>query len=163
MWKLKTLPRIKTFIWQCLHQSIVVGVCLVQRCLSETEICPLCNNEGKTILHRLRDCPFVRNIWHRLGISRDSNFYVDDLQLWMENNCKDQSHKVRHHPPWKIIFPFAIWGIWKHWNNVIFRDRAAHLDFHQDIVFGASEFQYCALDPLHMGKKTMLQVRWDKP
>ena len=29
VWKLKTLSRIKTFIWQCLHQSIGVGVCLV--------------------------------------------------------------------------------------------------------------------------------------
>ena len=29
VWKLKTLPRIKTFIWKCLHQSIGVGVCLV--------------------------------------------------------------------------------------------------------------------------------------
>ena len=163
VWKLKTLPRIKTFIWKCLHQSIGVGVCLVQRCLSESEVCPLCNNEAESILHRLRDCPFARNIWHRLGITPNSNFYVDDLQLWMENNSKDQSHKVRHQPPWKIIFPFAIWGIWKHSNNVIFRDHVAHLDFHRDIVFRALEFQHCVLDPLRMGNKTMVQVRWDKP
>ena len=30
-------------------------------------------------------------------------------------------------------------------------------------MFGASEFQYCVLDPLRIGNKTMVQVRWDKP
>ena len=112
VWKLKTLPRIKTFIWQCLHHSIGVGVCLVQRCLSENEVCPLCNNEAESILHRLRDCPFARNIWHCLGISPTSNFYEDDLQMWLENNCKDQSHKVRHHPLGRSFFLllFGVYG-----------------------------------------------------
>ena len=61
----------------------------------------------------------------------------------MKKNCK--SHKLRHQPPWKIIFPFSIWCIWKHRNNVIFRDRSAQIDIHQDIVFRASEFQYYVL------------------
>lgn len=34
VWKLNTLPRIKTFFWQCLHNSIGVGKCLVKSCLS---------------------------------------------------------------------------------------------------------------------------------
>ena len=112
VWKLKTLPRIKTFIWQCLHHSIGVGVCLVQRCLSKNEVCPLCNNEAESILHRLRDYPFARNIWHCLGISPTSNFYEDDLQMWLENNCKDQSHKVRHHPLGRSFFLllFGVYG-----------------------------------------------------
>lgn len=30
VWKIETLPRIRTFMWQCMQDSIGVGVCLVQ-------------------------------------------------------------------------------------------------------------------------------------
>ena len=42
VWKVDTLPRIKTFVWQCLHNSIGVGECLVRRHLSESDRCPIC-------------------------------------------------------------------------------------------------------------------------
>lgn len=42
VWKLDIIPQIKTFIWQCLHNSIGVGECLIKRCISESDICPLC-------------------------------------------------------------------------------------------------------------------------
>ena len=56
VWKLDTIPRVKAFIWQCLHNAIGVGECLVKRCIIECDTCPLCQNEPETILHRLRDC-----------------------------------------------------------------------------------------------------------
>ena len=31
IWKLKTLSRIKTFLWMCIHDSIGVKECLVRR------------------------------------------------------------------------------------------------------------------------------------
>ena len=37
-----TLPQIKSFMRQCLHNSIGVGDCLVKRQLSELDRCPIC-------------------------------------------------------------------------------------------------------------------------
>ena len=54
----ETLPRIKTFLWQCMHYSIGVGECLVRRCLSEFDVCPMFNREFEMILHRLEIAPF---------------------------------------------------------------------------------------------------------
>ena len=48
-WKIETLPRINTFIWQCMHHSIGVGVLLVKRHLSETDVCPLCESESEKL------------------------------------------------------------------------------------------------------------------
>lgn len=79
VWKLDTIPRVKTFIWQCLHNSIGVGECLVRRCISESDICPLCQREPETFLHKLRDCVTTIQIWERLGISPTSNFYEGNL------------------------------------------------------------------------------------
>ena len=37
IWKLNTLPRIKTFLWMCDHESIGVKVCLARRGVVEEE------------------------------------------------------------------------------------------------------------------------------
>lgn len=45
VWKLDTIPQVKTFIWQCLHNSIGIGECLVKRCISDSDIYLLCQRE----------------------------------------------------------------------------------------------------------------------
>lgn len=40
IWELKTLSRIKTFLWMCSHGSIGVKECLVRRGVVEEDMCP---------------------------------------------------------------------------------------------------------------------------
>ena len=54
------MPRIKTFIWQHLHNNIGVGECLARRGINVSDVCPLCQRDSESILHMLRDCEFVR-------------------------------------------------------------------------------------------------------
>ena len=68
IWKLKTLPRIKTFLWMCFHGSIGVKECLVRRRVIEEDLCPICQREPESILHALRDCRRVKDIWRQLGV-----------------------------------------------------------------------------------------------
>ena len=63
IWKLETLPKIKTFLWRCVHSSIGVKTCLIMRGFVDEEGCPICQRESKTILHAFRDCPRVKQIW----------------------------------------------------------------------------------------------------
>ena len=97
VWKVDTLPRIKTFMWQCLHNSIRMGECLVRRCLSEPDICPLCQRELETI-HRLRNCEAAKNTWSRLGITLNNNFYKESPHHWLEKNCKDNACRLNNQP-----------------------------------------------------------------
>ena len=66
IWKAPTLPRIKTFLWQCAHNNIAVKECLTGRGVVEDENCPICNREIKSTLHALRDCPRVQLVWWSL-------------------------------------------------------------------------------------------------
>ena len=68
VWKLDTIPRVKIFMWQCLHNAIGVGECLVKWCISNDDICPLCHRETETILHRLRDCGTSKQILEVLEV-----------------------------------------------------------------------------------------------
>ena len=63
IWKLQTLPRIKTFLWLFTHNSIGVKVCLVKRGVVVDELCPICQREPKSITHAFRDCAWVKAIW----------------------------------------------------------------------------------------------------
>ena len=150
-------------MWQCLHNNIGVGECLVERYLSEYDIYPLCQKELETILHRLRDCEALKNTWSRLGIILNINFYKGNLHCWLEKNCKDNACRLNNQPPWRIIFPFAICLLWKHRNNVVFGDFHTQSNVHNDTLFSALEFQHCVLNPKHSGNRKMVRIRWEKP
>ena len=47
IWKIVSFPRIKTFLWQCAHDSIGVKGCLVRRGVGEDDKCPVCHLESE--------------------------------------------------------------------------------------------------------------------
>ena len=63
VWKMITLPKIKCFLWLCLHKSISVREVLAARGLNVPLCCPICNSAMESILHMLRDYPQVRAFW----------------------------------------------------------------------------------------------------
>ena len=163
VWKLDTIPRVKTFIWQCLHNSIGVGECLVKRCISESNICPLCQKEPESILHRLRDCVTSKQTWERLGINPSNAFYEGNLIPWLETNCKDNSCRLGEQPPWKILFSFTIWLLWKQRNDVVFGNQWGHPNIHKEAMFRAFKFQHCGLNTKTLGGRKVVCIRWEKP
>lgn len=65
IWKSMILPCIKTFLWQCVHDSISMKTYLKQRGMINDDCCPICQEEAETILHALRDCVWVKTIWRQ--------------------------------------------------------------------------------------------------
>ena len=63
IWKLNALPRIKMFLWLCAHGSIGVKACLMRRGVVEEESCPICQGTSESILHALRDCHKIKEVW----------------------------------------------------------------------------------------------------
>lgn len=89
IWKAKVLPKIKFFAWKCMHNSVGVKACLAGRGMSTNMMCPLCGLEVETIVHALRDCRTVREVWFNLGVARnDMEFFNGELNLWMSKNAK---------------------------------------------------------------------------
>lgn len=81
IWKSKTLPRIRTFLWKCAHDSIGVKYCLVRRGVVDDDICPICQRDPKTVLHALRDWSRVKAVWIHLGVKlTNQGFWLTNLQ-----------------------------------------------------------------------------------
>ena len=121
IWKAKTLPRIKTFLWMCSHNSIGMKSCLLRRGVVNDEMCPVCQREPESILHALRDCSSVKAVWHYLGIqATNRKFWNANLQEWLNANGRMFKSLIDGKPPWSMIFPFAVWNVWKSRNNFLF-------------------------------------------
>ena len=89
----------------------------------------------------------AKNIWAQLGIKANDRFSEEDMLQWFSRNCKDSLCCVGSHTSWRIIFAFAVWMIWKQRNGMVFNSYPYKANLHKDILFCASEFQYCVLNP----------------
>lgn len=54
VWKAKTTPRRKKFLWQCYHRSIPTKEVLGSRGFNLSDTCELCGRDTKSILYVLR-------------------------------------------------------------------------------------------------------------
>lgn len=135
IWKVETLPKIKTFLRRCAHNNIEVKVCLERRGITQDTMCPICQEGFETILHALRDCPHLKRMWNQLGISSSNqDFWRSNLQSWLPLNGSLKSSLCATHPPWRVVFPIAIWNVWKSRNNIVFNRQNRNPNLVVEIV-----------------------------
>ena len=63
IWKVKLPPKILTFIWKILQESLPVFEVLNNRGILASSNCLLCNEEKESLDHLFMKCPFTRAIW----------------------------------------------------------------------------------------------------
>lgn len=164
IWKLQTLPRIQMFIWWCMHNSIGVKECLAKRGIPLDTSCPLCHDHVESISHALRDCRLVKPLRHQLGYHNSSSFFFSqDLKTWLSSNANSRSTRKFNGVPWHFIFPFAIWLIWKHRNQVVFNNKEINPNLIKVITMQATEYVLCVTQPRCSNRMEIRQVRWEKP
>ena len=164
IWKLNTLPCIKTFLWMCAHGSIGVKTCLVRRRVVEEESYPICQRALETILHALRDCQKVKEVWRQLGIQRtDQVFWTSNLQDWIKNNSKDRGSCFQGNPPWNILFLVVVWNIWKSRNMLIFKRKSQNPNLSNEIMKQVVEFLCYVASPRNPTRVVIRSIRWEKP
>ena len=66
-------------------------------------------------------------------------------------------------PPWKLLYSFAIWHIWKSRNNYVFNGKPANPRLAIEITNQAMEFMYCYSSSKAPNGRTSKLVRWEKP
>ena len=126
--------------------------CLVGRGVGNDNQCSICKGDAEAILHALRDCPQVQLIWRQLG-----------LQDWLSLNGKLSKSVIDGHPPWKLLFSFAVWHIWKSRYNSVFNGKPQNPRLAAEITNQTMEFMYCySSSKIPSGSATKL-VQWQKP
>ena len=63
IWKVKTAPKIKNFMWRAIFDAIPVGDLLIKKGVKLDLCCQLCGFEGGSVNHLLFTCPIARQVW----------------------------------------------------------------------------------------------------
>ena len=134
IWKIKTLPRIQTFIWMCFHNSIATRVCIASRGMQVNLTCLICHQAPESIIHVLRDCYLATSCWQNLGVNLGCEFFSLDSREWLKKYCR---WDVKVGPlliPWNLLFSFGLWTIWQHRNGVVFQNRTPNQAIHSEVT-----------------------------
>ncbi|KAK9988891.1 hypothetical protein SO802_029130 [Lithocarpus litseifolius] len=164
IWKLDTLPKIKHFLWLCFLNSVPVKKVLESRGIIHDACCPLCRNHEETILHTLRDCPVSMNFWQKFRTPQNlSNFMHLSLADWLSTNCLDSYLNRINGILWSIVFPLAVWNLWKHRNIMVFQNSPLNLNLHSLRMKAATEYFYCVGKWPASKRHSVILVCWYKP
>ena len=68
------------------------------------------------------------------------DFFSCNLEDWMALNETSDTVHNQNSPPWKIMFSFAMWMIWKDRNHFVFRGQSQNPRLAKLIVDHALEF-----------------------
>ena len=164
VWGVDTLPKLRHFLWLCNHASIPTRQVIKYRGIDCSILCPLCNAQEGSIIHTLRDCPFVRKFWLSIGVPQvPIDFLSLDLLVWLKNSCLCSRNIQANDLPWCFIFPFAVWWLWKHRNKVVFENCPTNLKLYLSCIQVVRQYFYCVSKTQKTEHNIAVQVRWFKP
>ena len=122
VWKAKAAPKIQTFGWKVLHDSIPVRVNLMKRKLCDDGLCPMCGEENETVMHALVKCEGSAMIWRVSPLRIDSRLVTEtNFMEW----CLNMEKQVKE-PLWWSLFWNLLWGIWLRRNAWLFNQLKIH-------------------------------------
>ncbi|KAF3948715.1 hypothetical protein CMV_025317 [Castanea mollissima] len=164
IWKASTIPKIKCFVWQCLHKSIPISTVLTARGMEVLPMCQLCKEGLESILHVLKDCHVARNLWTSLSPSMaEPIFFGLDSSEWLRQNCYNSKTSSNSDIRWGIIFSFGIWILWLNRNSVLFRHENGKRNLKYDVLAKVVEFSYIGLNASLTPTRRQIAISWQFP
>ncbi|KAL4390585.1 hypothetical protein AHAS_Ahas03G0159800 [Arachis hypogaea] len=104
IWKAKLPQRLKSFSWLITHDALLTNFKRKKRGLTDDGSCPRRRNDDETLLHVLRDCPFIRTVWNSIVDSNlKPDFFNQTHKEWLERNLLNFTPSYNG-TPWTIIF-----------------------------------------------------------
>ncbi|XP_074318424.1 uncharacterized protein LOC141655234 [Silene latifolia] len=124
IWRLPCQQHIKIFLWKIVHGILPIADMLIRRGMPINSSCSLCHKDRETVSHLFRDCDFVKRIWAAclLGIHSEVSSHIP-FCTWFESFLRQLACSTLGNNYLLLQFPLTLYAIWKHRNNVIFRDR----------------------------------------
>ena len=164
VWEVDTMPKIAHFLWLCHHNSVPVRGVIAERGMQYDTTYPLCRNGTESISHLLKECPFAIDFWRKIGVPTPliSSFTLDCL-AWLKRNSLCNVQIQSHGIPWRSLFPFAVWGLWKHRNRVVCENTTLNLSLHKACINLAVEYFFCVGKSVQPQQQGCILLKWNKP
>ena len=103
-------------------------------------------------------------MWIQLGVeARNQGFWNSNLQNWLSTNGKANNNFIRGKPHWRLLFPFAVWLIWRIRNQLVFNGKNPNPNLPSVINRQVVEFMHCVPLPRQSTRSVIKRVRWERP
>ncbi|XP_057250112.1 uncharacterized protein LOC130591191 [Beta vulgaris subsp. vulgaris] len=124
LWASDLIPKWKFFTWRLLNKALATSSNLLKRNILIQEMCFLCKQYKENESHLFRDCNISRRVWASslLGI-RICPMTVISVEEWIKNFLKLFWNEDGVKSTRVSEFIAALWAIWIHRNNVVFRSE----------------------------------------
>ncbi|KAJ4816106.1 RNA-directed DNA polymerase (reverse transcriptase)-related family protein [Rhynchospora pubera] len=121
LWKLKTAPRVKIFLWLLLQDRLLTQQNLLRRNWPANDGCCCCLARPlETADHLFLHCPLASSIWNRV----QQHFNLPALSFTEELPAFWLTNRLTTGAAWDTIWAATNWSIWKERNNRIFNSVA---------------------------------------
>lgn len=122
IWNIKTLPKLKLFLWKAMSNALPVGTALSSRGLSDHLVCKGCG-ETESTLHVLLHCRLAQRVWDLVPAMNipEASSITSISQLIQEGQ------RLIALPPTGLsvpIFPWLLWNLWTSRNKLLFEDKS---------------------------------------
>ncbi|CAL2279065.1 unnamed protein product [Prunus armeniaca] len=163
IWKLKIPPKLQIFFWLTFQEKILTNEQWARRHLVSDPTCNICDCPTESTLHIMCDCPRAKRVWKLfVNTSQTNPFFQAEMHPWLLNNLcsKNQSAQI----PWRLMFVFICWYIWK-WRNDFIFNNAADLPFNsRELIINAVRDWVKATTNIHPGVgKIQIMLAWTSP
>ena len=127
-WNVKTVPKIKVFLWKALKGALAVTDRLRSRGIQIFDGCMFCGADKETINHILFLCPFARIVWALSNIPSPSmgfgySIFQNMYHLFNLRNSDWSTHDSAE------TFAWVLWHLWKNRNSMLFDCISLSPDF----------------------------------
>lgn len=144
IWKTKTDPKIRIFLWSISQNAIPTKSNLFRRRIINDPCCILCSTRSpETVEHLFLHCPWTQQIWsHPIVQVNVTDYATHRIDAWLA----DISQQIGHIPDFETIAAL-LWQIWKARNHLIFRHQFTKPDQLVDSALALAH-----LDPTDAGQ-----------
>ncbi|XP_013679317.2 uncharacterized protein LOC106383806 [Brassica napus] len=121
IWKVPTVPKIRSFMWRAVSGALAVSERLNTRGMHVDTVCKLCKQGVESIKHVLFECEIAQEMWSLAGFQQGPSITDNSLIGWLSSYLKLMS--VDSHPvSQRRAIPWVLWSIWKNRNKVLYAD-----------------------------------------
>lgn len=124
IWRWQGPERVRSHLWKLAHEALITNSWRAKRHLVESNCCPVCGTVEESVLHVVRDCPRMIQVWRSLcnDILPHTSFFTDDMAAWLRINL--QSTTQRKGLNWPLLFGTSVHLAWQARNELIFHQKS---------------------------------------
>ena len=168
IWKVKTLPKIRHFMWRALAGALAVATRLRTRGIQIDPSCKMCHAHPETICHILFHCHTTKEVWRLSNITLPPAGFSMNSVFLNFHHLMDVCRRSTSSDTSSKYFPWILWHLWKARNMSVFeRVSLGASDIWERVKVDAAAW-FGANDPSSRNEELIQSslvnvLRWQKP